>query len=388
MIEPPAPRPEPLATGRAWAVCLSAVGVIALGTVGLRVWDEAAWAQYTEARAEYSTVLDDAVESARDLAVDRRAATQSLDTAKAISDTVGGVVGEETLAALTEKQSRLATVLDETEADSEWQHEEVPALDETALLWELLTSTAQLREASESLTLDRERLEATATRVRTANNALANDAVAVINAVGDFGQAELGRYPSATNNSYRALKSAAEGAVAMTRLSHRADGIVADVLEARDAMVASHKAKEAAKAGPLKATRDEVEAFARSIAGGVRLDFTWKDIVIGHGQGRSAAGTATWDTADEGYSSITLTNSIARYWTTWPGYRSLVAHEVGHAITSKCYDLFNTDLFGGDNERWATAWAIGKGYTVAAANGSDLYGKPTQAQIEATTACR
>src|SRR5690606_87021 len=84
MIEPPAPRPIPLATDRAWAVCLSAIGVIALGTLGLRVWDEFAWAQHVEARAAYDVVLGDASEAARELGGDRRNAEASLGSAATI----------------------------------------------------------------------------------------------------------------------------------------------------------------------------------------------------------------------------------------------------------------------------------------------------------------
>src|SRR5690606_11804799 len=211
--------------------------------------------------------------------------------------------------------------------------------------------------------------------------------VLVINTVGETAESHLSSYPSATNASYRDLTTAIDVATTQSSIDARSAGIVDRVVTATDALAASHNAKESAKAGPLAATRDEIEAFARSIAGGVRIDFTWQDIVIGHGQGRSAAGTATWDTADTGYSSITLTNSIARYWTTWAGYRALVAHEVGHAITSKCYEIFR-DQFSEDNERWATAWAIGMGYTTSAANGADLYGHPTSAQIESTKSCR
>lgn len=379
-----------MASARAWAVCLGALGVIAAGTVGLRLWGEFAWSEYVEVRAEYEAASESAVEAFQGLTGDLHDAAEAFDTAETTSAAAVGFVGVEELTALDEERETFAAVLEESRAASVWVPEKIPVLEDTALLWDVLGESSRLGEASTALVSDRERLDAEATTVRTATNALRNDAVAVINAAGELGVAELSRYPSATNDSYRALKTVAEGAVALTQLNYRSGEIVEGVVKARDAMAASHAAKEAAKSGPLNAVRNEVEAFARSIAGGVRIDFTWQDIVIGHGQGTSAAGTATWDTADDGYSSVTLTNSIARYWNQWAGYRSLVAHEVGHSITSKkaCHALFVEGPFGDDNERWATAWAISMGYTVSAANGSDLYGAPTAEQISVAKKCR
>lgn len=388
MVDTPAAAPPPLVTGRAWAVSLGATGVIALGAAGLHFWSETAWSQHERVRADYVAVEQAALEASRDLAGDLRAGAESLETAATIHESATGFVGDDVLTPLTDERGEFESALEELTAGSGWEWQPIAALDEASLLWEVLGDTTRLEEATTTLSADRDRLSSAATRVRTGTNAVHRELIAVINEAGRTGTALLSKYPSATNKTYRALKDAAAGAEAVAQVNYRAADIVADIVEARDAMASSHRSKEAAKAGPLKSVRDEVEKFARSIAGGVRIDFTWKDVVIGHGQGRSAAGTATWDTADSGYSTITLTNSIARYWNSWSGYRNLVVHEVGHAITSKCYDLFNVDLFGGDNERWATAWAIGKGYTVSAANGSELYGAPSAKQINATKKCR
>ena len=148
---------------------------------------------------------------------------------------------------------------------------------------------------------------------------------------------------------------------------------------------ASHAAEEAEKAGPLYDRRIAVEAFARSIAGGVLLDFDWAPEVIGYGLGGSYAGTATWNAYDGGFSSISLTNSVAELWPD-EGVTALVVHEVGHAIVSKCSDLI-LPLTPEDNEAWATAWAIGMGYT-STSNGEALYGRPPDELIEKSKACR
>ena len=147
-------------------------------------------------------------------------------------------------------------------------------------------------------------------------------------------------------------------------------------------MRASHAAEEAEKSGSLYGLRAEVEAYARSIAGGALLDFNWQPTVIGY----NMAGTATIESRPPYfYSTITLTNSIAENWGEIVPL-SLVTHEVGHAITSKCMDTFNA-AFGGDYELWATAWAMSWGYP-AGASGADSYGTPSPDQVAAAGTCR
>ncbi|QEE60219.1 hypothetical protein FVA74_00565 [Salinibacterium sp. dk2585] len=151
-------------------------------------------------------------------------------------------------------------------------------------------------------------------------------------------------------------------------------------------LAASHAAEEAEKAGPLYNARAEVEAFARSIAGGVMLDFDWAPIVNGYGANGSYGGTATWNTGHGGYSTITLSDSVAAQWHRNPAVASLVAHEVGHSITSKCMALF-VDGFDSQPEVFATAWAIGLGYE-REGNGESLYGRPSDELIELSRGCR
>ncbi|MEF3402192.1 hypothetical protein [Agromyces sp. CCNWLW203] len=154
---------------------------------------------------------------------------------------------------------------------------------------------------------------------------------------------------------------------------------------AAGALQSTHAAEEAEKAGPLYDRRVAVETYARSIAGGVLLEFDWAPIVIGYGDNGSAGGTATWDTWEGGLSTITLSNSIAEQWND-PVMVALVTHEVGHAITSKCYDLVGE--YADDNEPWAVAWAIGMGHTDPNGNGEWLYGRPSDELIERSKGCR
>lgn len=147
----------------------------------------------------------------------------------------------------------------------------------------------------------------------------------------------------------------------------------------------SQQTELAEKAGPLFETRLEIEAFARSLAGGVVLDFDWMPIVNGIGGSDGMGGTATWATVRGGFSTITLSNSVAQNWPSADA-QALVAHEVGHSITSKCSTLFDSGNAAA-NETWATAWAISMGYT-AIGNGIQAYGYPPQDMIDLAATCR
>ena len=174
------------------------------------------------------------------------------------------------------------------------------------------------------------------------------------------------------------LEAASEDAIAEYLLSY---------LDAAHALEASHAEEIAEKSGALLDRRLAAEAFARSIAGGVLLEFDWAVTVNGYGTGGSYGGTSYWWSDQGGYATITLSDSVAAMWP-GAGVQSLVAHEVGHAILSKCTDLFfGTEFEAGGEEPWATAWAIGMGYT-ADGNGESIYGRPPDALIQLSTQCR
>ncbi len=154
---------------------------------------------------------------------------------------------------------------------------------------------------------------------------------------------------------------------------------------AADNLRASAESELAEKAGPLLETRLEIEAYARSISGGVVLDFDWAPLVNGLGGVYGMSGTATWNTARGGFSTITLSDSVAENWPS-PDAMALVTHEVGHSITSKCSDLFDS-ADQDANEQWATAWAISLGHT-ALGNGVQAYGYPSQEMIDIAATCR
>lgn len=162
-----------------------------------------------------------------------------------------------------------------------------------------------------------------------------------------------------------------------------------DYLEAAHALEASHAEEIAEKAGPLRDRRLTVQEFARSFSRGVLLDFDWAATVNGYGAGGSYGGTSYWFAADGGYATITLSDSVATLWPR-PGVQSLVIHEVGHAMLARsdCNALFfDSEFAAAGEEPWATAWAIGQGYT-ADGNGESVYGRPPDALITTASECR
>jgi hypothetical protein len=167
-----------------------------------------------------------------------------------------------------------------------------------------------------------------------------------------------------------------------------ADSLI-DYLDAAHALEASHAEEIAEKAGPLLDRRLAVQEFARSFSGGVLLDFDWAPTVNGYGTGGSYGGTSYWFSADGGYATITLSDSVAGLWP-GAGVQSLVIHEVGHAVLSRadCNTLFfDSEFAAAGEEPWATAWAIGQGYT-ADGNGESVYGRPPDSLIALATQCR
>jgi len=191
---------------------------------------------------------------------------------------------------------------------------------------------------------------------------------------------------SATNEARFALADTVDGIPLDGWDAFTAQMVVTDYVAAVHALQESQAAEEAEKAGDLYDERVAVEAFARSIAGGVPLDFDWAPVVNGYGaEPGSYGGTAYWRTGRGGYATITLSDGVAADWGE-PSPLAVVVHEVGHSIGARCSDL-QAQLVGEDYEAWATAWTIGMGYT-ADGNGESPYSRPSDEIIAGTTQCR
>jgi hypothetical protein len=162
-----------------------------------------------------------------------------------------------------------------------------------------------------------------------------------------------------------------------------------EYVAAAKSVQASHAAASAERTESDWPVKAEIIEYMSSISGGIPLDVSWHATLTidgePYGAGGSGAGLASWETRWGGLGTIQLTQSIADYWpAAWT--RGLVTHEVGHAITSKCLELYEAAPFDGDDEMWATAWALSHG--LEDGTGTEPYGRPSDEAVALAATCR
>lgn len=263
----------------------------------------------------------------------------------------------------------------------------LPRADEKPVwAWQLFAEAGELDAARTDVAQLSDDLADSASDAEAADDALRTVGSAALRGAADAASEFEAAHVSARNSDIIALRGAATSLSATAPAWDESSASSYSELErAATAMLESEQAELAEKQGGLRDARLEIEAFARELAPGVLLDFDWSTFVNGFGDSDSMGGYATWWYGEPGYATIELSNSVAEYWPSERS-RSLVAHEVGHAISVKCegmYDDSNQDSI----EAWATAWAISMGYT-SEANGTSAYGTPSQELIDAASACR
>ncbi len=383
-----APAPQtPALRGRRRAVLawsLSVAGVLLLAGLAT-VLQLTANLGYDQARtglaSAVSTQSDEATHNDRVRAVDDESA-RAADTLLAVTDPA--LVGDADRAALTAARDRAqkasaaamslsATPVPEPGAKPFW-------------FWELYARTARLDADSRAMRTLGSALGRSSEELGSATSALDKTGVAVANAAGGLAaQIENDNRPS-PNAGVLAMRDLAAKLVATTSFDEEvAQGFrdyAASIQKVRD----GHAATLAAEAGPLQGARQEIEDFARGLAPGVLLDFEWADRVndLG-GDNGYLSGETVWPTTWGQYATIRLSNSVAEDWP-GPSSHALVAHEVGHAITTKCWGMYDTTN-SQTVEAWATAWAISMGFTDEG-NGTQAYGPPPQELIDKAAACR
>lgn len=251
--------------------------------------------------------------------------------------------------------------------------------------WDLLAAPPRFEEKTADLSDLSVELDAAETEIEGAEAGLLASAMALYASVAPAAAAVEAANVSAVNYVVLDFRDARDAVVGQTMIGSGAVDAFRTYAEKASTLKASSQTELAEKAGPLFDTRLEIEAFARSIAGGVVLDFDWAPIVNNIGGEEGMGGTATWVTDRGGFSTITLSNSVAENWPSADA-QALVAHEVGHAITAKCSGMFDS-ASAPANEQWATAWAISMGHT-AEGNGVQAYGYPPAEMIDAAATCR
>ena len=362
---------------------LSGIGfaVIALACAGTQLGANLA---YDEARVAFEAVAEDADAQQTLLDGELLTLTETTSIASTITTAASGSLID---AALKEELAEIIADAETVTADATSLREQnLPRADDKPdWAWELFGETAQLNA-------DRETAEHLSDEFASASSAASEAAVAVeesgstvVSTAADAAESFEAAHVSARNLDIIALRKAAEQIHTSEALDETSASAFVALETAAEQMRASEKAELAEKSGPLRDARVEIEAFARSIAPDVLLDFDWSERVNGYGYGDSMGGYATWWYSDPGYATIELSNSVAA---NWPSDRSkaLVVHEVGHTMSVKCQDMYD-DSTQENIEAWATAWAISMGYHNDA-NGTWAYGAPPQSLIDTAAKCR
>lgn len=366
-------------TGLVLGIAGALVAVAAIGALQIT-----ANLGYDDTRDEFDSALEVTQATVTEVtrASDELVATS--DTAALLLDSDSGVLAD------TAAKDELTASVDEA-GDATASAEEViaTALPEAdakpAFFWELFGASEGLRRDIERLDdLDADLTEESP-GLAQAETQLTDAGLAFLGAAAtaatDFEAAHI----SAGNDAVIALREAATTAAGASTLDDTAVSSFVALQDAATQVVASEKDELSEKAGPLQTARLEIEAFARSLAPGVLMEFDWNPIVNGAGSNGSMGGLTTWWWDEPDRAVIELSNSVAEQ---WPADRSkaLVAHEVGHAISVKCEDMYDSSTQD-SIEKWATAWAISMGFSDDA-NGVWAYGYPPQSYIDAARGCR
>ena len=340
----------------------------------------------------YDTVAEDhadAVAAASSEQTQLRAESGDLRT---LADSAGLILASENEAIVAPPETEAALAGAVAEAETAMTSADaliatrIPAAGEKPVwFWELFGATSRLDEQRDDAEELADELLAESDDIARASDGVTVSGVALLSSAGDAAAAFEAAHISARNDAVIGLRDAAAAAIATTTIDEAAVTTYANLQSAAAQVVATENEEMAEKSGPLMDARLEIEAFARALAPGVLLEFDWAPIVNGAGFNGSMGGYTTWWWDEPGRSVIQLSDSVAEQ---WPADRSkaLVAHEVGHAISVKCEDMYDSSTQD-SIEKWATAWAISMGFTDDA-NGVWAYGYPPQSYIDAAAGCR
>ncbi|KJQ54946.1 hypothetical protein [Microbacterium sp. SA39] len=363
-----------------------------LGFVGGAVVIAALAITQLSASIGYDSAADENADAVAAASTEKTQLQGTSTALKAVADSAGLILASENeaIVAPPEAEQSLADAVTDaqdtaTAADDVITTEIVSAGEKPVWFWELFGASARLEQNTDDALELTDDLRAEANEVTGASDAVTENGVALLAAAGQATPAFEAAHISARNDAVIGLRDAAADVIATTIIDETAVSTYAALQTAAAQVVATENEELAEKAGPLMNARLEVEAFARELAPGVLLEFDWAPIVNGAGNNGSMGGYTTWWWDEPDRSVIQLSNSVAEQ---WPAERSraLVAHEVGHAISVKCEDMYDSSTQD-SIEKWATGWAISMGFTDDA-NGVWAYGYPPQSYIDAAAGCR
>lgn len=359
-----------------------AVGVVAIGAVA--ALQTTANLGYDDAEANFESARDSAQVSVTNLQQSSAALTATSEIANQLLQSDTGVLtdpaAKESLGAAVTEAGDLASAASDHATVSLPDAEPKPTF-----FWELFGEADELDQDADDLDQLVAELDAEVPGLADAGTSVEEAGLGFLASAATAATAFEAAHVSAKNLDIIALRDAASDVSATATLDDLTVPSFVALQDAAAQVVASEQTELAEKAGPLLGARLEIEAFARSLAPGVLLEFDWNPIVNNAGENGSMGGLTTWWWDEPDRAVIELSNSVAEQ---WPADRSkaLVAHEVGHAISVKCEDMYDSSTQD-SIEKWATAWAIGMGFTDDA-NGVWAYGYPPQSYIDASYACR
>lgn len=358
--------------------------VLVLGA--LAILELTAWQSFEHESAALSKALDDQDEAARQVQgalAGSRSVSDAATAVLAVQD--GGLLTGEDRTALADAAHQAA---ERSKAASALLPGSRPHTSPRRFwFWEVNADTARLEKLGANAHERAKQLDAAEGPLRSATETVRTIASTTLTTAADRAAgAEAANVP-ADNDAVLDLRAAAtqvkqHASVFRPYAAAEYTTLVAAVQKLQD----SHTATLAAESGPLEQSRLDLEAFARSLAPGILMDFEWADLINGLGESNGyLSGETAWWYDRGGYATIRLSNSIAQDWPSDAAH-AIVAHEVGHAITIRCRTMYDTTN-DQTAEAWATAWAISMGFT-SDANGTSAYGSPPDSLIQTASACR
>ncbi|MFK4729024.1 hypothetical protein ROT00_05000 [Agromyces mediolanus] len=368
---------------------LPVLGAAALGTIALVLGTSALGEAATEQAVIAGAVAEaHAEEALGDLRGATTLATGQAREGEALAAAVVDGLGDAALAEALRADAASATELVEAaalELPPAVEYDEVPL----APIWTSLGEAFATRERSVELDAVRREAESGLAGLEAAEAQLAEGRAALYADAAADAQAVLDASPVATYESrVPAMHAIAQdGDTWFVEQDDSAEGYQ-QLATAVAAVRASQTAEAARRAAPEYASRGPIEEFARSIAHGVHLDFAWDHVVNGLSSEEWYSGTAQYWYGDGGWAKLHLSYSIDWSYADDINAKAVVVHEVGHTqvVRPECTPIFESAVFGSDDEMWATAWAIASGYDVPG-SGIEAYGRPSDEQIAEAGRC-
>jgi len=383
----PTTSPRERRRARPWIVATAAVllgaGVVSGAAYGWSVFAQARFTVANQQSVQVAHALTD-VSDQRGAAIDKaKVTTSAVDSFVAQPHT--GYVSAAALDALKKADNDLHSASN----DLTYAPEEVtPVPSRPSDLWPLtvIRELLLIRTSTDGEVALLKSRAAELAAMKTAQKEVGTASTAVYGEVKAHAEATMKAAVDATYESRIGLAHALAGASGSVSFSGM--GLPA-IISASDAVAASEAAGQAAKQDPAYPAHAAIEAYARSIAHGVNLDFQWHQVVGGYGTGWYS-GTTMYHEGDGGWATIDLNFDTVDGWSRGDvDAKALITHEVGHSqvVRPECRTLFTGPVFNSDDEMWATAWAISMGFDDEG-SGIQAYGRPSDQQIATAGQCR